>query len=131
MVRIAAALLAIVLCAWFGLGLVQAKNTDRATAILTAGTRLTAAEQRRVNDLLNTAGALNPDSQVDVLRAQLRLDQGNPAAARAILERVVQREPDNAVAWLWLAKSAAGSPRTFFRALEHVRRLVPPVPPPS
>ncbi len=130
MLRIAAALLALVLCAWWGLGIRQAKNTDRATAILDAGTRLTPSEQRHVNELLDAAGTLNPDTQVDVLRAQLRLEEGDPAAARAILERVVQREPDNAAAWAWLARSAAGSPRTFIRALAAVRGLVPSVPSP-
>jgi hypothetical protein len=73
---------------------------------------------------------LNPDREVDVLRAQLERDQGNLGGARAILDRVVLKEPDNLDAWIWLARSSVGDPKDFYTAAYRVRQLVPPVPPP-
>ena len=128
--RLVGVLIAIALCAWFALGIRQAQETTKATAIVSATTPLTAAQIKQVSDLVSDARALNPDTAVDVLRAQLDRDQNELVAARQVLERVVAKEPDNAVAWVWLARSSRGAPLTFANALRRLRSLVPAVPPP-
>jgi predicted Zn-dependent protease len=92
--------------------------------------RLTGAQARHAAQLLQSAAFLNPDRQVDVLRAQLRRDQGDLRGARAILRPVISSEPDNLQAWLELARSSAGDPHDFFLAAFRVRQLVRTVPPP-
>jgi predicted Zn-dependent protease len=128
--RLIGVLIALALCAWFALGIRQAQETTKATAIVSATTPLTAAQIKQVSDLVSDARALNPDTAVDVLRAQLDRDQNELVAARQVLERVVAKEPDNAVAWVWLARSSGGAPLTFANALRRLRSLVPAVLPP-
>jgi Flp pilus assembly protein TadD len=129
-VRIAGLVFALAACAWYALGVRQARDTGRAAAIVSVATPLTAEQVSKASSLISAAKVLNPDSTPDVLQAQLERDQGQFAQARATLERVVAREPDNAVAWLWLAKSSPGMPKTAIGALLQIRRLVPAVPPP-
>jgi predicted Zn-dependent protease len=126
--RIIGVLIALVGCAWFGLGIRQAQETTKAAAIVSGTAPLTTGQISQAGDLLHAAQALNPDTDVDVLRAKLDRDQNELAAARNVLEQVVAKEPDNAVAWLALAESSRGTPRTFLEALGQVRRLAPPVP---
>jgi predicted Zn-dependent protease len=122
-------MVALAACAWYALGIRETHETDRATAIVSASTPLSAEQVREASSLLSSAKVLNPDTAPDVLRGQLERDQGRFAQARATLERVIAREPDNAVAWLWLAKSSPGMPKTAIGALLHISRLVPAVPP--
>ena len=119
---------ALVLCAWFGLSIHQAENTNAAAAIVTGTSRLSPAQVRHVRSLLSSAKVLNPDREVDVLRAQLDVGQGNLAAARRILEPVVAAEPQNALAWEWLARASANDRAEFFIAAIHIRALVPRLP---
>jgi hypothetical protein len=83
-----------------------------------------------VTNFLTAAAFLNPDTGVDVLRAELDLGQGDRIGARRILERVVAKEPQNALAWEWLARASVGDLHEFFLAGIHLRQLVPAVPPP-
>ncbi|MBV8431312.1 MAG: hypothetical protein JO244_09135 [Solirubrobacterales bacterium] len=119
--------IALVVSAWYGLSIRQAHDTAAAAAIVTGSTPLAPAEARHASDLLGSAGRLNPDRQVDVLRAQLALAQGDRLGARRILEHVVAQEPENAVAWEWLARASSDDRHEFFFALIHLRQLVPPV----
>ena len=121
---------ALVAAGWYVVGIRQAEDTGRASALVSGGTRLSAAQASRASALLDSAAFLNPDREVDVLRAQLERDQGNLGGARAILDRVVLKEPDNLDAWIWLARSSVGDPKDFYTAAYRVRQLVPPVPPP-
>jgi predicted Zn-dependent protease len=111
-VRIALVAVALVACAWFALGIRQAHDVNAAGAILDSP-RLTGAQARHAAH----AAFLNPDRQVDVLRAQLRRDQGDLRGARAILRPVISSEPDNLQAWLELARSSAGDRASASRAL--------------
>lgn len=124
----AAVLVAIGACAWFGLSIHQAQDTNAAAAIVTGTSRLSPARADHAASLLDSAGTLNPDRLLDVLRAQLELGQGNRAGARRILERVVASEPENALAWEWLARASADDRAEFFIAAIHLRALVPPLP---
>lgn len=130
LLRIGGMLVALPICVWFGLGIRQADDTTKATAILSSTAPPSRAQIARAASLIRAAQPLNPDTEVDVLRAQLDRAQNELAAARQILERVVAEEPANAVAWLWLARSSRGAPGTFVTALERVRELAPPVPAP-
>ncbi len=120
--------LALVMAAWFALGIRQAQDPNRASAIVTPGGRLTASQARQASNLLDAAGFLNPDRAVTVLRAELRADQGDLSGARRILKGVVRTEPQNLAAWLALARSSAGDLRDFYAAAYAIRHLVPPVP---
>jgi len=130
LLRTAGLVVALAACAWYALGIREAHETDRATAIVSASTPLSTEQVREASSLLSSAMVLTPDTTPDVLRGQLERDQGLLAQARATLGRVVEREPENVVAWLWLAKSSTGSPRTGIGALLQVSRLMPAVPPP-
>ena len=127
--RIAAVVLALVAAGWYVIGIRQAHELDAASAIIRGSAPLTPARARRAAELLHAAKLLNPDREVDMLRAQLDRARGDVTRARAILDRVVASEPDNAEAWFQLAGSSAGSPSTFARALRNFWRLEPPVKP--
>jgi predicted Zn-dependent protease len=106
--------LALAACAWFALGIEQARDTDRATALLSSQTPLSPATASRVGSLLASAGTLNPDSTIDLLRSRLASLQHDPSRAIEILQEVTRREPLNISAWLALAQAA----------LDHDKRAV-------
>ena len=121
-------MLAAVVVAWFAIGAVQAIDTSRASNLVSPGSRLSPAAARHAGSLLSSAGFLNPDRSVDVLRSQLDLEQGRPVAARNRLIGLVRSEPDNLDAWIWLARASVGDLRWFYAAAYRIRQLVPPVP---
>ena len=85
--------------------------------------RLTAAQAAEANSLLDSAGTLNPDRTVDVLRARVALLSNDRARATRILVGVLAAEPDNLDAWYGLATSATDGP-TISRALGHIAQLL-------
>jgi predicted Zn-dependent protease len=123
--RIALGLVALVVAAWFALGTVQVRDTNRAAAIVAQGSRLSPAQVDRAHALLSSAATLNPDSGVDLLRSEVAYLRGQRGQATQILERVVGREPMNADAWLLLARAAYPNPAIIHRALRHIARLDP------
>jgi hypothetical protein len=124
--RCASVLAALVVCAWFALGLRQANSLTRAQGITgETSAPLTAAQARRAQAALNEAGTLNPDRAVALDRALLRLEEGRPRAARTIALAVTRAEPENIRAWVRLAQTAAGDPALYRRALIHAHRLEP------
>ncbi|HWJ50969.1 MAG TPA: hypothetical protein VNR42_08115 [Solirubrobacteraceae bacterium] len=127
--RVALGIVALVVCAWFELGIRQAHDTAAATAIVTAHPQTaSAAQTRKVESLLHAAGQLNPDVEVDLLRGRIVLAGGDPAGARRIIAAVTRAEPRNLEAWLTLASASTDSRPSFLNALEHVRRLEPLLP---
>lgn len=129
-VRVLGVALALAGCAWFIVGIQQANDTADASALVSGPAPLSAARAAHARALLHSAGQLNPDTQVDLLRAQFDRDQGDYGAARVVIRSVLRAEPQNAQAWLALAHSANGNRQIFYTALIHIRALVPPVPPP-
>jgi predicted Zn-dependent protease len=121
--------LALVAAAWFALAVRQAQDTNRASVLLGAAAPLSAQQAQRARSLLSSAGTLNPDLTVDLLRGQLAFDQHHGAAAERILESVTRREPLNLQAWTQLAFAAArsGDRATLVRAARHVSALFPKV----
>lgn len=123
------ALLALLVAAWFGVSWYQAQQTGKASALVNAGGRLSAAQEREARDALNAAGNLNPDLMVEVLRGQLALDQGRYRTAIRVLGSVTAREPLNLTAWaeLGIAAAKAGDSQALATAGRHIAILIPPV----
>jgi len=129
--RVALAALSLLIAAWFGLGIVQAHDESEATKIVSRLEQLSPADAAHVDDLLDGAGTLNPDSHVDVLRAELALHRRQLPAARALLDDVVAREPKAIEAWALLADALKRTdPAAARRARAEVLRLAPSVPGP-
>ncbi len=124
-VRVIAILLALAVCAWFALGIRQATAQDHAEASIAARQRATPAQARHVLQLLDEAGTLNPDRQIDLDRVQILLERGETLAARRIALQATRAEPQNIEAWISLARTAAGDPALFVAALRHVASLEP------
>lgn len=122
--RFALLLLAVVACAWFVLSFEQARGTTGAETLIDSSNQLSAAQTHSAASLLSTARALNPDTTVDILRAQLDLDQNRRGQATRILEHVVHSEPQNVAAWAALAATTANR-QEFDTAVAHVARLDP------
>ncbi len=112
--------------AWFVLGARQARDISRATAIV-QGSSVSAAQDRQVNQMLDSARTLNPDREVMLLRATLNIDRNDNARAQAILERVLQSEPENIIAWDLLLQAAGHDIQLQANAFRHIARLEPPV----
>jgi predicted Zn-dependent protease len=126
-VRVASVAAALAVCLWFVVGIRQTVNTSRATALVGNGAHLTAPEVRRARSLLSSAGNLNPDLGVELLRGQLALDQRRAVPAERIFESVTRREPLNLQAWVKLAYAAAAAhdERTALAAGHHIVALYP------
>lgn len=130
MARAAAVAAALLVAAWFAVGVRQADGVSEARERLQAVEAPSPAEARRTAAALDRAGALNPDTAVDVLRARFALQQGRRDDARRLLLRVVDREPENLEAWAAVAIVFEGTdPALAARARDALRRLSPPVPP--
>ena len=126
--RLGLALAALLVTAWFAVGVHQSRAVSQAQAA-TAGGRLTAAQARHADSLLHDAATLNPDRSVDVLRAQVALARGNAAAARQILNGVVRAEPQDLDAWIALARASATDFHQRQIALLQILKLAPPAKP--
>ena len=125
LMRISAAVVAVIVAAWFVIGVRQAHGINGATAIVAGSSTLNASEVRRADALLNETKLLNPDQQVRILRGAVSLRGGDPVAAQRIFQSITRTEPKNLDAWLWLARSSGRNRQLFTRALDQVRRLEP------
>jgi hypothetical protein len=127
--RVSLAVVALVICAWFALGIRQAHELDRATAIvsgLTGQRKLTPAQATLARSLLSSAAVLNPDQEINIVRARVALLRNDRPAATRILMGVVHSEPMNLEAWYGIATSAK-SGATVASALAHIDLLEPPI----
>jgi hypothetical protein len=126
-VRVLAILAALAATVWFAIGIRQAHDTDAATAIVTGASPVTAARARQADALLHDAKQLNPDTDVDLLRAQLALREGDRARARALALDVTRAEPQNLDAWLVYGTASSNDRQAFLFALRHLNELAPPL----
>ena len=127
------ALLAVSLAAagWFGVSAHEARDEHAAESLASQLRTLTPAQIDHAGDLLDGASVLDPDTHVDVLRAELSLHRNRVAAARRILDGVLAREPKAIEAWALEADALKRSdPAAARRARAQVLRLAPPVPSP-
>jgi hypothetical protein len=118
---------ALLTCAWFVVWIQQTDDVQQATSIVSREGVLSIAQARHADSLLRDAGTLNPDTEVDVVRAQVALGRGDGARARDILEGVVRREPLNLAAWAWLVRASRSDARERLLAFSHVLQLDPPI----
>ncbi|HET9101950.1 MAG TPA: tetratricopeptide repeat protein [Solirubrobacteraceae bacterium] len=122
-------LAAVIACAWFALGAVQTSDQNRATDLIDSLHAPSRAQTTEILGLLDTAGTLNPDRNIDLLRAQALIRSGHADAGLAVARRVVAAEPDNIDAWTVLGFAARPAhPAQFRHAEAELRRLAPPVP---
>jgi predicted Zn-dependent protease len=120
--------LALAAAAWFALGIRQAHELTTVSAQLARSPRLSAAQARSADALLDAAGTLNPDKQVALLRGQVALAAGGAAAAQRIFLQLARGEPMNINAWAWLVRAAGSDHRLIRLGLEHIAQLSPKVP---
>ena len=127
LIRIAVAAFAVVASAWFALGAIEAREINHITGLVTQSTRLSRQQSRAALDQLSSAGTLNPDRHVDVLRATVLARSGQIRGAVTLLQHVVQAEPKNLEAWFELATVAGADLQVSSGALRHIGQLVPRV----
>ena len=129
--RIAVAVLALVAAAAFAVALSAARAEDRLADLQFRPPKLAAADLRRANDLEHDAGRLTPGERRVLVLSNVRLRGGDPKGALALARGAVRREPENAEAWLAVARAARDAdPALAKAALQRLRELVPPVPAP-
>lgn len=126
LLSVLAALIALAIAAWFGLGVRQAVDVSRASSLL-SGQTFGPRQAARARSLLSSASTLNPDSTVDLLRASLAFRTGHRQQARAILLRLARREPQNVLVWFEIAQTSSDDLALERTALSHVAQLHPRV----
>lgn len=125
-VRATAALLAVVIAAWFAVGIRQARDTASADATISAARSIGTHDAARVTARLKAASWLNPNRHLDVLRGRIALLEDHRSQAEAILLGVARSEPMNVEAWVYLAQAAIGrDPAMLREAVRNVDRLFP------
>jgi hypothetical protein len=123
--RWSALALALLVAAWFGLGVYQATSQSKAEAIIAGAPHLSASRATRAQDLLDAAGTLNPDLQVNIDRVALMLETRHVRAAMKLARWVTEMEPLNIEGWIWLAHATGGRPSVYYLALAELRILDP------
>lgn len=126
--RVALAALALVALAYLTIGLRNVVLAERGEG-LAALLGPTADQVDEAERLLERARVLDPDTRPLLVEGRLLAAQGRPEG-RALVERAVEREPDNVVAWSVLAEATReADPARSRAALARMRELSPPVPP--
>jgi hypothetical protein len=123
--RIAVALIATLLVAWF---LVLARDQHVGSAAvdrIIANPDMPRDRWNEVMDDLANADLFDPSTDWDLLRANyLLLHQ--PAKARRVGEAIVRREPDNLGGWVVILQTTRGhDPARARQAAREIRRLNP------
>ncbi|MGO9960657.1 MAG: hypothetical protein ACLP50_32560 [Solirubrobacteraceae bacterium] len=120
---------ALVVCAWFVVGAVQTHDENAATGLIDEPSTPTATLTARIMQLLDGAGTLNPDRDIDLLRSQAQSRAGRSEAAMRSALAVARAEPLNIDAWTVLAFAAQQVDPSLARlARRRQTELAPPVP---
>lgn len=129
--RIVTAVVALAAAVGFAVSLTAARAEDRLNDLQFRPPTLDAADLRRADRLERDAGRLTPGVRRQILLSGVRLRGGDAAGALEIAGAAARQEPENAEAWLAVARSAgaAGDPIEQ-EARQRLRELVPPVPAP-
>jgi cytochrome c-type biogenesis protein CcmH/NrfG len=123
-VRVVVAVVAVLVIGWLG---VQQRDTVLEQRGVELSGRLSEpGNAARADRAYRDAGLLNPDTTPDVGRAFVFLAGERRGEAKALLEEVLRREPDNLTAWGVLYNvSRENDPATARRALAARARLDP------
>jgi predicted Zn-dependent protease len=125
--RIALAAVALLALAYLTIGLRNVVLAERG-AELAALENPTDAEVAEAEDLLERARLLDPDTRPLLVEGGLLAAQGRDEGL-ALIERAVEREPDNVLAWSVLAAATReADPARSRAARARMRELSPPVP---
>jgi predicted Zn-dependent protease len=126
--RAAVAAVALLALAFLSIGLrnvVLAERGERLAALQDP----TPAQVDEAEDLLERARLLDPDTRPLLVEGRL-LATRREEEGRALLDRAVEREPDNVLAWSVLAEAMREvDPARSRQALARMRELSPPVQP--
>ena len=129
--RILLAAVALAVAAGFAVALTAARAEDRLDDLRFRPPRLSEADLRRADQLERDAGRLTPGERRAILLATVLLRGGDTQGALAAARAATRREPENAEAWLAVARAAReADPAPAREALQRLRELVPPVPAP-
>jgi predicted Zn-dependent protease len=123
--RIALLAGALIVAAWFALGGSQADEINTVTSMLASSPHLSSAQASRADGLLASAGVLNPDRNVTLLRGQVALQVGHVGEAQRLIGQVTSAEPDNIDAWDETAHAYGGNVRIARHAYAELARLDP------
>lgn len=125
--RTVAVVLAIVVCAWFALGVRAFKDQEGVIASLGGLGTVSAMQARADRAALRDAAILNPDQGVNLLRAQLDSRAGDSRAGLRLAAQVARREPQNINAWLLIAVLAHPNSARYRTATARAHLLAPTV----
>ena len=129
--RIVVAVIALAAAAGFAVALSAARAEDRLADLQFRPPELAAADLRRADGLERDAGRLTPGERRVLVLSNVRLRGGDAKRALALARGAARREPENAEAWLAVARAAReADPALAKTALQRLRELVPPVPAP-
>jgi len=129
--RIVLAVLSLAVAACFAVAFTAARAEDRLSDLQFRPPKLTGADLRRAEQLERDAGRLTPGERRVLLLSSIELRGGDPGKALALAGDATRREPENAEAWLAVARAARAADIPLLQeALQRLRELVPPVPAP-
>jgi hypothetical protein len=113
--------------AWLAIGLREARLEAAGSAVATGpASGLTPSRVARAERDLRDADRLTPHRDPAAFRARLLARTRRPAQAVRVLESLVREEPENAVYWLALARTARRvDPALAMRARARLRELSP------
>ena len=129
--RIVLAVAALVVAAGFAVAFSASRAEDRLNDLRFRPPELSQADLERARELERDAGRLTPGERRAILLSSVRLRGGDAEGALETARVAARSEPENAEAWLAVARAAraAGNPIEQ-EALQRLRELVPPVPAP-
>jgi hypothetical protein len=129
--RAAVALAALVVAAGFAVAYSAARAEDRLSDLQFRPPQLTQADLRRAEQLERDAGRLTPGERRAIVLAYVQLRGGEAEKALETARVATRSEPENAEAWLAVARAARAADIPIEQeALQRLRELVPPVPAP-
>ena len=129
--RIALAVLALLVAAGFAVAFSASRAEDRLDDLRFRPPELAQADLQRAERLERDAGRLTPGERRAILLATVQLRGGDAARALETARVAARSEPENAEAWLAVARAARAAKVPIEQeALQRLRELVPPVPAP-
>lgn len=127
--RVALAALCFAVAAWLALGLRDARLEQEGTELSRSPAAVTdVVVARKAADKLADAEMLNPDTTPLLIRSGLALRRGDLSRGIALLQDVVEREPENLPAWrlLVIAARADGDRALEQKAFSRTREMSTP-----